>query len=190
GACQGFPELFYHDETERKGLRRAKEHAAKQVCESCPVLVQCRDYSLSVSESYGVWGGMTEMERHRILGRQRTGWPVSTTRPGGFAHGANCPGVRALACSTHGIRRTAIPDRCSGGRVPMLCHAIAGVPMRMTTTSRPATSAAAIALVAALVVGCASEDGADPAGVSDTEAAPAERSETSSSSSPTSVVAQ
>ena len=62
--------------------------------------------------------------------------------------------------------------------------------MRMTTTSRPATSAAAIALVAALVVGCASEDGADPAGVSDTEAAPAERSETSSSSSPTSVVAQ
>ena len=73
GACQGFPELFYHDETERKGLRRAKEHAAKQVCESCPVLEQCRDYSLSVGEFYGVWGGMTEMERHRILGRQRTG---------------------------------------------------------------------------------------------------------------------
>src|SRR5699024_6261135 len=108
---------------------------------------------------------------------------TTTSRPGGFAPDANGPGGRRLACPTHGTRRTAIPDRCSGGRVPMLCHAIAGVPMRMTTTSRPATSAAAIALVAALVVGCASEDGADPAGVSDPEAATAELSSVNASHS-------
>ena len=73
GACRGHPVLFYNEEDERKGLRRAKEHVAKQVCESCPVLGQCRDYALATGELYGVWGGMTEMERHRILGRQRTG---------------------------------------------------------------------------------------------------------------------
>lgn len=73
GACKGYPELFYNGEDERKGIRRAKEREAKEVCAECPVLAQCREYALETGEPYGVWGGLTEMERHRILGRQRSG---------------------------------------------------------------------------------------------------------------------
>lgn len=66
-ACQGQDELFYHGEDERKGLRRQKERDAKQICEHCPVLEQCRTYALEAREMYGVWGGLTEMERHHIF---------------------------------------------------------------------------------------------------------------------------
>ena len=63
-ACQHHPEeLFYHGEGERKGLRREKERHAKQICAHCPVIDQCRQYALQAGEAYGVWGGLTEMER-------------------------------------------------------------------------------------------------------------------------------
>lgn len=73
-ACQDHSEdLFYHCEAERKGLRREKEQIAKQICASCPVLEQCRDYALTVGEQYGVWGGLSEMERYRLTGTTRHG---------------------------------------------------------------------------------------------------------------------
>jgi hypothetical protein len=28
---------------------------------------QCRNYSLEVEESHGIWGGMNELERKRLL---------------------------------------------------------------------------------------------------------------------------
>lgn len=65
-ACQGSDELFYHGEDERKGIRRRKEKMAKEICARCPVFQQCRTYALEAGEAYGVWGGLTEMERYRI----------------------------------------------------------------------------------------------------------------------------
>ena len=29
----------------------------------CPVLTQCRQYALDAAEPYGIWGGMTPLER-------------------------------------------------------------------------------------------------------------------------------
>lgn len=72
-ACQGKEELFYHGEDERKGLRRRKERMAKEYCLVCPVLEKCREHALAVGELYGVWGGMTEMERHHLTKRHRSG---------------------------------------------------------------------------------------------------------------------
>ena len=62
GHCQALPDLFYNSEHEPKGVRRRKEAAAK-----------CREHALVNSELYGVWGGMSEAERHREAGRTRTG---------------------------------------------------------------------------------------------------------------------
>lgn len=73
GSCQGQPEVFYNEEDDRKGDRRDKERAAKGICEHCPVIVQCRLYAIEARELYGVWGGLTEMERHQLAGRLRTG---------------------------------------------------------------------------------------------------------------------
>ena len=73
GHCRELPDLFYNAEDESKGLRRRKEAAATKICRGCPVLAECREQALANSELYGVWGGMTEADRHRAAGRSRTG---------------------------------------------------------------------------------------------------------------------
>lgn len=73
GACLGHDDLFYSAEDEPKGERRRKEARAKTICETCPVLKTCRQFAMESKELYGVWGGLTETERHKLAGRQRTG---------------------------------------------------------------------------------------------------------------------
>lgn len=73
GSCVDRPEVFYNDEHDSKGHRRQKEKLATDMCDRCPVLAQCRRYAIEARELYGVWGGLTEMQRHTLAGRQRTG---------------------------------------------------------------------------------------------------------------------
>ncbi|GAA1054631.1 WhiB family transcriptional regulator [Dietzia natronolimnaea] len=73
GNCVGHQDLFYNDDHDLKGTRRKNEELAKQLCRQCPVLDQCRRYAIEERELYGVWGGMTELERHKMAGRLRTG---------------------------------------------------------------------------------------------------------------------
>ena len=53
--------------TERKREKLAREAKAKQICFSCPVLSDCRDYAISIREPHGVWGGLSEKERRALL---------------------------------------------------------------------------------------------------------------------------
>lgn len=70
GSCQGLESaVFFHPEGERGKARAARVNRAKQICHKCPVLQQCRNYALSVSEPYGVWGGMSEDERRSYTER-------------------------------------------------------------------------------------------------------------------------
>jgi WhiB family redox-sensing transcriptional regulator len=48
----------------------AKE--AKKVCRACPVAVECLDFALATNERFGIWGGLTELER-RSLAKFREG---------------------------------------------------------------------------------------------------------------------
>ncbi|MBS7547595.1 WhiB family transcriptional regulator [Dietzia massiliensis] len=73
GRCRDIPDLFYNGEDEAKATRRRKEAAAKKLCAQCPVIDACRRHATYNRELYGVWGGMTEAERHRQAGRVRTG---------------------------------------------------------------------------------------------------------------------
>jgi WhiB family redox-sensing transcriptional regulator len=73
------PDVFFHPEGERGPARRNRDARAKEVCQTCPVLVQCRAHALQVREPYGVWGGMTEDEReaaYAASGATVTGTPV------------------------------------------------------------------------------------------------------------------
>ncbi|HYO86506.1 MAG TPA: WhiB family transcriptional regulator [Dermatophilaceae bacterium] len=68
GACRALsPELFFHPEGERGAARRRRDAAAKAVCASCPVMVECRAHALAVREPYGVWGATTEADREELL---------------------------------------------------------------------------------------------------------------------------
>ncbi|MDO5721537.1 MAG: WhiB family transcriptional regulator [Actinomycetaceae bacterium] len=72
GACRNLDtELFFHPEGERGSTRRRRAAAAKAICQTCPVLNECREHALRVHEPYGVWGGMTEEERREIINRKR-----------------------------------------------------------------------------------------------------------------------
>ena len=71
-ACKGpQSELFFApNHLERKEDRLERESAAKAICRSCPVLVECREYALTVREPHGIWGGLNEYERRQLLARR------------------------------------------------------------------------------------------------------------------------
>lgn len=72
GACREVEtSLFFHPEGERGPARRNRDAAAVAICESCPVIAQCRAHALEVREPYGVWGGMTEDEREAVYSSRR-----------------------------------------------------------------------------------------------------------------------
>ncbi len=67
GACRGLaPEVFFPDTDEDSDAEVAKE-----VCANCRVRAACLDYALSFREKQGVWGGLTERERRRIIRQRR-----------------------------------------------------------------------------------------------------------------------
>ncbi|MFJ8622302.1 WhiB family transcriptional regulator [Kitasatospora sp. NPDC093550] len=68
GACRTVDSsVFFHPANERGAAAQQRERLAKEVCARCPVLARCRQYALDVGEPYGVWGGLTEDERRRLI---------------------------------------------------------------------------------------------------------------------------
>ncbi|MFZ3566989.1 WhiB family transcriptional regulator [Streptomyces sp. BH097] len=39
---------------------------AKTICGLCPIRQSCLEYALTHDERFGVWGGLSEKERHRL----------------------------------------------------------------------------------------------------------------------------
>jgi WhiB family redox-sensing transcriptional regulator len=68
-ACRGFAGLFVNLRHETPDDRQEREDLAKLVCARCPVRGECLDYALRVREPLGVWGGLTESERRKLLTR-------------------------------------------------------------------------------------------------------------------------
>ena len=68
GLCRKVnPGTFFSPEAERGMRRQRREEAAKALCARCPVIERCRTHALAVREPYGVWGGLSESERHELL---------------------------------------------------------------------------------------------------------------------------
>lgn len=62
GECRDDPDQLF--------VRGAAQHEAKAVCVPCPVRAQCLAEALDRRIEFGVWGGMTERERRRLLRRR------------------------------------------------------------------------------------------------------------------------
>lgn len=67
GACRGHedPDLWYATSNTVDG--NAQIHQAQAICHTCPVLQQCARWALENREAWGVWGGVTERERRKLL---------------------------------------------------------------------------------------------------------------------------
>jgi WhiB family redox-sensing transcriptional regulator len=70
GAClDEDPELFFPVGTGRGAAPQEEE--ARAVCMRCPVRAECLAWALETGQEFGVWGGMTELDRRRIRRQQR-----------------------------------------------------------------------------------------------------------------------
>jgi WhiB family redox-sensing transcriptional regulator len=67
GRCRGSdPAVFYPSPEDDS---QAEE--AKVICGTCPVRQPCLEFALTTREKHGVWGGLTERERRRVLRQRR-----------------------------------------------------------------------------------------------------------------------
>ena len=64
-ACLAYPAVVFFgvDDAEAPAERRAREEQAKRICFTCSVRQECLEYALATKEPYGIWGGLTEIER-------------------------------------------------------------------------------------------------------------------------------
>ena len=67
GLCRGSDPLVFYPPSEDDSL--AEE--AKLICGMCAVRQPCLEFALTTREKHGVWGGLTERERRRVLRQRR-----------------------------------------------------------------------------------------------------------------------
>ena len=77
GLCVGKGELFFPAEERRTKSEVIRERLAIQICRQCPKQEECLMYALHY-EMYGIWGGSTERQRHRLRLRHN----IDYTKPG------------------------------------------------------------------------------------------------------------
>jgi WhiB family redox-sensing transcriptional regulator len=71
-ACLEHPAVLFFglDDSESPAERRLREEEAKRICLTCEVKRECLEYALRSREPYGIWGGLTEIERRSRLHRR------------------------------------------------------------------------------------------------------------------------
>lgn len=72
GACKGLENDMFFPERGEGTLEQ------KKICSGCPVLAECREYSITNGEKFGIWGGLSERERRRLRRQRSEGRKAST----------------------------------------------------------------------------------------------------------------
>jgi WhiB family redox-sensing transcriptional regulator len=67
GLCKGSDTMVFYPPSDDDSL--AEE--AKTICSLCAVRKPCLEFALATREKHGVWGGLTERERRRVLRQRR-----------------------------------------------------------------------------------------------------------------------
>jgi WhiB family redox-sensing transcriptional regulator len=67
GLCKGSDTMVFYPPSDDDTL--AEE--AKTICSMCAVRKPCLEFALNNREKHGVWGGLTERERRRVLRQRR-----------------------------------------------------------------------------------------------------------------------
>lgn len=65
--CAQMPDAFFPDDCNDSEQAKFMAEVAKQVCNDCPLKIQCLDYAVSAN-MVGVWGGTTTAERNKTKG--------------------------------------------------------------------------------------------------------------------------
>jgi WhiB family redox-sensing transcriptional regulator len=82
-ACRGTDQSLFFPSTRGN----ANAAVAQQICTRCTVKAECLEHALSKPEQHGVWGGLTEAERHTLKrGRKQQPQPTCGSERGYRAH--------------------------------------------------------------------------------------------------------
>lgn len=65
--CSTVPDIYYSEDYVDTHYRAQEIELAKEICNRCPILVDCRDYGIMANETYGIWGGLTPLERRPLV---------------------------------------------------------------------------------------------------------------------------
>jgi WhiB family transcriptional regulator, redox-sensing transcriptional regulator len=76
---------------------------AKKICHRCPVKAQCLQLALDTNEMFGVWGGLTAVQRHEL--RMNRGIPITAPQEADW-HG------KAGGYRRHYRDKTNVCERC------------------------------------------------------------------------------
>jgi WhiB family transcriptional regulator, redox-sensing transcriptional regulator len=60
-ACRGVDPSVFYPTSEKE------EEPARSICGACAVKAYCLDYAIANKEKDGIWGGLNEKERRRII---------------------------------------------------------------------------------------------------------------------------
>ncbi|OIN79980.1 WhiB family transcriptional regulator [Mycobacterium malmoense] len=97
------------------------ERTAKTICSRCPVTTECLNHALDFDEHYGIWGGLTQTERRRLIrdSRPPTTTPHCGTERGYDAHlrrrESTCTACRDATTKARQNRRA---ERAKGQQPP------------------------------------------------------------------------
>jgi len=114
-ACRNAPAGLFYPKASRESppQAQARETEAERVCATCPVQTECLSYAVRLQENFGIWGGLTERERHRLAGKRdaepRPRDPLRCVGPRGSTSTEHhkhevCP-ARGLVIDTRGASR-------------------------------------------------------------------------------------
>jgi WhiB family redox-sensing transcriptional regulator len=67
--CEQVPETFFPAGLD---MRMVEEEIklAKKICQDCPLIVKCAEYAIVAEEPFGIWGGLTPIDRNIIRRRK------------------------------------------------------------------------------------------------------------------------
>lgn len=63
-ACRGADPALFHSPPNERGIAvQRREAAAKAICATCPVIIECTDYCDRAVDEHGIYAGITPRER-------------------------------------------------------------------------------------------------------------------------------
>lgn len=63
--CQNAPDMFFPETNEDNAVKMYT--LARILCKSCPIVTHCLEYALDTEQTEGMWGGLSPVERRRLL---------------------------------------------------------------------------------------------------------------------------